>query len=195
MNKSIVISIRPEHALNILNGKKTLELRKSVPKDFVGWVYGYVTKWKDILCHFNNSYYDTLKDDNTLRIVEKVVKLNATIPFRFWFDGYEELFFVDSEDDYKLTYDYGIYYDYDEEIFEKLCLTKAKVNEYGKGKDLYAWHIKKLEVFDKPMMLGEFYTFNKDVENVGAFGWALEYDEFIPLKRPPQSYQFVWVKE
>ena len=42
--KAILLSIRPEHALNILNGDKTLELRKRVPKDFKGWVYVYVTK-------------------------------------------------------------------------------------------------------------------------------------------------------
>ena len=47
--KEIVISIRPEYALNILNGSKTLELRKSVPKGYVGWVYGYVTKGKPYL--------------------------------------------------------------------------------------------------------------------------------------------------
>ena len=49
MSKSIMISIKSEHVVNILNGKKTLELRKSVPKDFVGWVYIYVTKAKPYL--------------------------------------------------------------------------------------------------------------------------------------------------
>lgn len=42
--KAIILSIKPEYALNILNGNKTLELRKSVPKGFKGWVYCYVTK-------------------------------------------------------------------------------------------------------------------------------------------------------
>ena len=46
--KAILLSINPEHALNILNGKKTLELRKRVPKGFIGWVYVYVTKGKII---------------------------------------------------------------------------------------------------------------------------------------------------
>ena len=50
MTKSLMISIQPQHAVNILNGDKTLELRTWIPKDYVGWVYVYVTKGKkDIL--------------------------------------------------------------------------------------------------------------------------------------------------
>ena len=44
MTKSLMLSIRPEHLVNILNGNKTLEIRKTVkPKDFIGWVYIYCT--------------------------------------------------------------------------------------------------------------------------------------------------------
>ena len=43
MTKSLMISIQPEHAYNIINGKKTLELRTWIPKDY-GWVYVYVNK-------------------------------------------------------------------------------------------------------------------------------------------------------
>ena len=35
--KAIVMSIQSQHAYNILIGNKTMELRKRVPKDFVGW--------------------------------------------------------------------------------------------------------------------------------------------------------------
>lgn len=188
--KAIMLSFKPENAREILNGNKKLELRKRVPKGFVGWVYGYVTKGKPLLARYDAQvvfdgkwidsdylYEFTKKDDE--RVSHFV---NGTIPFRFWFDEYEELFFVDSEDDYKLTYDYGIYYDYDEDIFKKLCLKKIDVYNYGKGKDVYAWHINKLEVFDKPMVLGDFKIQTSN-EVCGV------------SKRPPQSYQYVWVKE
>ncbi len=50
MTKSLMISIQPQHAFNIMYGKKTLELRTWIPKGYVGWVYVYVTKGKkDIL--------------------------------------------------------------------------------------------------------------------------------------------------
>jgi predicted transcriptional regulator len=31
--KALILSVRPEHAINILNGKKKIEIRKSVPKE------------------------------------------------------------------------------------------------------------------------------------------------------------------
>ena len=49
MNKELMISMKPEHAVNILNGKKTLELRTWIPRGYVGWVYVYVTKGKPYL--------------------------------------------------------------------------------------------------------------------------------------------------
>jgi predicted transcriptional regulator len=193
--KAILLSIRPEHAVNILNGKKTLEIRKSVPKDFVGWVYGYVTKGKPFLMHaFDNTYYS---HDMTEKYRMKN-DLNGTIPFRFWFDEYEELYFVDSEDDYKLTYDFGIYYDYDEEIFSKLCLTKSQVYNYGKGKNLYAWHIKKLDIFSKPMQLSEFYKDGFEQCEYSPFDYDNDLETCLDrfrIKRAPQSFQYVWVKE
>lgn len=42
--KAILMSIRPQHMAKILNGKKTIEIRKKFPKDYVGWVYIYCTK-------------------------------------------------------------------------------------------------------------------------------------------------------
>ena len=187
--KALLISIHTEHALNILNGSKTLELRKSVPKGYVGWVYGYVTKG-GVIIYNGEKIYQGHGDYS-----ETSYTLNATIPFRFWFEEYEELFFIDSEDDYKLTYDFGIYYDYDEEIFTKLCLTKLQVNKYGQGKDLYAWHINKLEVFDKPMELGEFQNYmpksNDIPEALITSSWQILHQ---PLTKAPQSWQYVYVK-
>ena len=44
MKKSILISIRPEWVAKILNGKKTIEIRKTMPKcDLPIDVYIYVT--------------------------------------------------------------------------------------------------------------------------------------------------------
>jgi len=45
--RSIIISIHPEWVCKILNGEKTLEIRKLFPKDYVGWVFIYVTKGDD----------------------------------------------------------------------------------------------------------------------------------------------------
>ena len=170
--KALLLSIKPQHAYNILNGNKTLELRKSVPKGFVGWVYVYVTKKKpDIMISDYTINYPLSKFYNDF---------NGTIPFRFWFDEYETI-----------KWDNAIFtrlgwegYFINDHILNQLCLNIDEVFNYGKGKDLYAWHIKKLEIFDKPMALGDFTKYGCEA-----------FTGFFTIKRPPQSYQFVWVKE
>ena len=58
MNKELMISIQPKHLVNILNGNKTLELRKTVPKDYKGWVYIYCPKGiKEILYKYKGRVY------------------------------------------------------------------------------------------------------------------------------------------
>ena len=42
--KAIMMSIRPQWIAKILNGEKTIEIRKKFPKGYVGWVYIYCTK-------------------------------------------------------------------------------------------------------------------------------------------------------
>ena len=88
MNKALILSVRPEHAYNILTGKKTLELRKSAPKGFKGWVYVYVTKGKPYI--WANDIKKPFLDSRYNRLIDELPKhlLNGTIPFRFWFDEY-----------------------------------------------------------------------------------------------------------
>jgi predicted transcriptional regulator len=190
--KAIVFSINPEYALNILKGDKTRELRKSVPKGFVGWFYGYVTKSKSKL-YFNKKNKEYVLCDNTTNITyynenfqEAMgsILLNGTIPFRFWFDEYENI----KWDNAIFTRLWWKGYYVKDSILNNLCLTADEVENYGKGKDLYAWHIKKLEIFDKPMELGDLYTWKWEVNGVHK-------EQFInTVTRPPQSWQYVWVK-
>ena len=200
--KSIVISIRPEHALNILNGSKTLELRKSVPKGYVGWVYGYVTKGKHEL-YFNTKNKEYVLCDNTTNITyydkdfQEAMNsdlLNGTIPFRFWFEEYISYKYYADDNTYfvKRPQDFG----YGAEgVLKSLCLTRDEFKEYGQGKDLYAWHIKKLEVFDKPMKLEEFQNYmpksNDIPEALITSSWQILHQ---PLTKAPQSWQYVYVK-
>lgn len=85
-------------------------------------------------------------------------------------------------------------YDLDDEL-KKLCLTYDEVENYGKGKDLYTWHIKKLEIFDEPKELSEFYRKVEfrwaDTGYMNVGGEPIEYHE---LEKAPQSWQYVYVK-
>lgn len=189
---SILLSVRPEYALNILNGNKTLELRKTIPHGFVGWVYVYVTK-------SGKQLYDFGKTINKGTIWQaQVVKkelLNGTIPMRFWFDEYKYLNWLDFILGYMPT----------QCTLQKLCLTEAELDAYGNHKDLYAWHIKKLEIFDKPMELKDFTTIHipddaiiEREENGEEYfyrkGMQLWHNYFSRLTRAPQSWQYVEVK-
>ena len=217
MIKSIVLSIKSQHALNIMDGYKTLELRKRVPKGFVGWVYVYVTKTEPYLHHRPTENCDTHYVMWDKKSKENLC-LNGTIPFRFWFDEYD-IIEVDSEQH--------------NAILKKVCLTVDEIIEYCKGKDLYAWHIKQLEIFDKPKSINDFVSFTKAnkifqnqiygksifgnsinckhmefrrLENtIGFYGCKLQKDwekdcdwEYCPLcksAKAPQSYQYVYLKE
>src|SRR5690554_5136784 len=114
MTKSLMISIRPQHAFNILNGKKTLELRTWIPKDYVGWVYVYVTKGKRLsVVHDDENgktYY--YLNSNWGR------SLNQDIPFKFWFDEFIKLEWLDTSLNVKNNLEW---------LLPKLCLTKQQV--------------------------------------------------------------------
>ena len=205
--KSILISINPQHALNILNGSKTLELRKSVPKDFIGWVYMYITLGKkhEALIDFStfafvkyNSRFHFVNLKNSTPLLQFRPVLNGKVVARWWFDGYRKLQY----EDYIGDYIYGNMQLYEMKTFiSNLCLTYDEIKDYGNEKDLYAWHINKLEIFDKPMWLSEFIS-HKIVENVcgSEEKWYQDTTDYFIIKnkgltRPSQSWQYVWVKE
>jgi predicted transcriptional regulator len=192
--KAIMISIRPEHVVNILNGKKTLELRKSVPKGFVGWVYIYVTKAKPYLFNETRSSerFYTLEDDRHLDDVFNL--LNGKVVARFWLDEYIAYKYYKDDNTYfaKRIQDFGYGA---EEVLKRSYLTRDEFKAYGKGKDLYAWHIKKLEIFDRPKELHHFYIFRERIIQCGMDCPPYVDEVKTTLTKAPQSWQYVWVKE
>jgi len=169
--KALILSVRPEHAYNILTGKKTLELRKSVPKGFKGWVYVYVTKGIRLsVVHDDENgktYY--YLNSNWGR------ELNGTIPFRFWFDDYDDV-----------STKYRIDKNQIERVIEQACVSYEDFDNYVNDREnVYGWHIKKLEVFDKPMWLSEFAKPRKSMKQENKY-W---------IHKAPQSYMYAWVKE
>lgn len=168
MSKEIVLSIKPEHLENILEGKKTLELRKTVPKNFVGWVNLYCTKSMflvDVLPFYEamdvpleargNDRYDTLpKSWNT---VMHGTPIQGKIVARFWFDNYIDLSYyrLDNRDIEFNKFDNTIE---NIDLEKELCLSWSEIEKYSNygEKAIYAWHIKNLEIFDTPKKLEDF---------------------------------------
>lgn len=196
MTKSLMISIQPQHAVNILNGKKTLELRTWIPKGYVGWVYVYVTKGVGKskyhhlynLTEYNNGKtFFSITHHNKHSLVPDGF-LNGKVAFRFWFDEYDILkgMTLGGVFQHYNTYKYN-------DILYKLCLTYDEVDNYGKGKDLYAWHIKKLEIFDEPKELSDFEVRKLLTEELRWHGDFRYYTE--PLKKAPQKFCYCYVVE
>ncbi len=186
MTKSLMLSIRPEHLVNILNGYKKLELRKTVPKDYKGWVYCYCTKNKPYLGK-NHDGNIGLYNIPAFGHFNKGGDLNSKVVARFWFDEYTKI-----DNDVLVTIANETEWSSEEtdtnELLKNACISIYDALEYSKGKDLYAWHIKKLEIFDEPLELSDFIV-------------GLNYlGDIIPptykrLKKAPQSYQYVYTKE
>ena len=194
--KAILISIRPEWVVLILNGLKTVEIRKMFPSDYVGWVYIYCTKGtKDFLCEVDNykelhekglapfRYYLTSKRESKYHKC-----LNGKVVARFWCDKVGEIHFVAASLASKRIVDWNC-----DEIyaFEKYaCLAQEDLDKYlGKvrhspqGK---AIRVTEVDPFDKPKEIYEM----KQLEH---FGIRNKCEMLVPITCAPQSWCYVEV--
>ena len=202
--KAIMISIRPQHAENIMNLIKLLEIRKMFPSDYVGWVYIYVTNdRKDFLCEVDDykelhkkglapfRYYLTPKRESKYHKC-----LNGKVVGRFWCDKVEN------------TYNF-----YTEELCQLACISKEELCKYAGGwyktGDLLAIRVTKVEPFDKPKEIKEFYGAfthkryerifgNNVIELDKKYGGLRQptrsgYEYTYPLTRAPQSWYYIEV--
>ena len=164
--KKILISIKPKYVAEILNHRKTIEVRKTAPKcEFPCEVYIYCTKDQQLLKITNDYgedmfFVDKVKYLKHLIISGKVVAkftLKKTTPIEKDMFGY---------------------YPFTREILDgewlgkNSCLTQNDLRRYLGDKTGYAWHIDNLVIFDEPKELSDF-----------------------GVKRSPQSYMFCEVDE
>jgi len=171
--KAILMSIRPQHLVNILNGKKTIELRKRLPSDYRGWVYCYCTKTKPYITQQSKSQF-------TIRETKDFTNLiNGKVVCRFWVDNVEEI-------DTNLGHP---------SIYVKACVQDQEAIEYGKGKMVKVISISKLEIFDKPKKLGEFYYYKKRLIDCGRDCPPYVDEVKTQVRKAPQSWQYIYIEE
>lgn len=188
---AIILSIQAKYLAKILNGEKTKEIRKSIPKGFVGWVYLYCTKAKPYLCGWYGKYY--LVHDYTYAelLKDKSIPLNGKVVARFWFDESEEITIEevcvswDDITDYKFMTDKLI----EEELLRESCLSTDDIIDYAPTGKIYVWYIKSLQIFDKPKELWEFEKERYAIMPNGV--WPCN----EPLRKAPQSWCYVEVSE
>lgn len=175
--KSVMLSIRPEWCEKIASGQKTIEVRKSAPKEVPFKAYIYCSKEKkqdDII--WAGAFGDR-------------GKWNEHVIGEFICDKVER-FSVGSlrSDDIEklacLSYNEMISYFYKPEELD------GKTTKQG-----FAWHISDLKIYDNPKELSEFCIPCKT--NCEVCKKPLFYDcwkekgKIKVVNRPPQSYMFV----
>lgn len=181
--KSILLSIKPEWLAKILNGEKTIEVRKLFPKDYVGWVYVYCSKSGDDL-HRNCADIWWLEDKEFKRKRKKLGQVaaeifNGTVVARFWCDRVLPIIKVVERCGlyYYTCQTERFYYNPDKLTFQS-CLNTDQIRDYLGDKNGYAIHFSKLEIFDEPKYLCDFWNTKK-----GVF--------CCPLTKAPQNYCYI----
>ena len=202
--KTIMMSIKPKHVKNILNGIKTLEIRKKFPKDYVGWVYIYNTKTT------KDGYLTLTYIGNKLEFITAFnhhPKYQGKIVARFWCDKVDTFRcnitgnlkdgFFKAKPYCKVIEDGIANYNCDdefEEILKNAQITNKELAQYLGDKEhpyggwyvFNAIHITKLEIFDKPFKISEFMRPQPI--------WKTSNDHYYKsyqLTRAPQSWCYV----
>lgn len=182
--KAIMISVKPEYTVKILNGEKIIEIRKTIPKcELPCKVYIYCTKgsrnnWLRVYpFNIRKNIYQLCDDSFNA--------LNGTVVAEFQCNEIEVIKSI-REKRNGSSYQY---HELNDRILKQSCLTEEQILDYTNGNDLYAWHIDNLKIYDKPKELSEFSTTLHRMK-----GKQYRLTSHL-LQRPPQSWCYVEVLE
>lgn len=166
MAKTVLLSIRPKWVEKIVNGRKTVEIRKSHPTiatPFRCFIYCTKPKYEYedyILTDWpkpQNFVGGKAVGEFVCDKVYKVIKSGSS-------------YIVDGADRGKTN-----------EVAKESCLGFDEMRAYLGTHTGYAWHISKLKIYDTPKELDEFTRLRET-----KFG-----SEPVTIKRPPQSWCYV----
>ena len=196
--KSILLSIHPKWCAKIMNGDKTIEVRKgtalykAIKKqiDQYGYadIYVYCTKGKDLLVIGDSPFKEEkeycIAKDNIALNGGKLPILNGKVIFKFRCYKVEEIYYCD------------------EEYLKPSCLSIHEMFDYLKDKCGTAIHISDLEIFDKPKELSEFNSFQRAkarecglLEQCKKCGRRFNRCHLLkPLTTAPQSFAYIEVE-
>ncbi len=148
--KSVLISIKPKFCEPIASGEKTIEGRRTCPKletPFKCYIYMTATKERCRFWEYITAYQNSKGDilDGSQKVIgEFVCDRIDEIPFEVIQDAYN-----------------GVFNDWNDFDLSKACMHQDDLYQYANGKDLWAWHISDLKIYDKPKELNEFITNKK----------------------------------
>lgn len=186
MAKAVLISIQPQWCELIASGKKTLEVRKTMPKlgtPFKCYIYCTNTKpflvWGDVFrgnweTEFTSIYGYSREE------AEKIWDVfNGKVIGEFVCDSIEC---------------FGVPYpafqkELDKHILDESCCSYYQLHRYAYHDALYGWHISDLIIYEAPKGLDWFrkpIECHRGIQRENCKGcWDCE------IKRPPQSWCYV----
>lgn len=198
--KSVLISTHPKWCEKIASGKKTIEVRKTAPKEVPFKAYIYETKKEHLRVVFKKGDYIFSDDHNAGKFDE-----NIFVKDRYSWQGKVVGEFI-CDKVYNLVNAFGGIMFADEnlnqlepQLFRDMsCLTDEQTADYLGDKDGYGWHISDLKIYDKPKELSEFRKSGFMTEEEWLFNlypnthchykaWAKKFE----ITRPPQSWCYV----
>lgn len=205
--KSVLLSINPEYCYDILQGRKTIEVRKTKPSIATPFkCYIYCTKPRD---HFRAAG-GYLSSDELYRLPNSEIKYGCSVELAAY-DNYTKENFLNgtvigefmcekidkivhggtSNETLQLCIldDDWTHRQLSSEYLHQTQLTCTELETYSNGKNLYGWHISNLVIYDKPKELNEFtkpLICHRGLQNNDCIGcWDCE------IKRPPRSWCYV----
>lgn len=181
MSRAVMLSIRPKWVEKIVNGEKTIEVRKTRPKlqtPFKCYIYCTLPKYphEDFIAtdYPRPQFYGGGKVIGEF-ICDRIDEYDDDTIFSFRYE------------------DYARWNDFD---LDRACMHPEDFQNYANGKWLYGWHISDLLIYDQPRELTAFRRVCKNSwycescamywENNGTCG-----NESLQIRRPPQSWCYV----
>ena len=207
--RALILPIKPKYVADILNGHKTIEIRKVFPKcDFPITVYIYCTKDNNYLLdqESDNKWFCWDKKAHHYPFKFKKIKetFNGKVVAKFTLKKIERIELMQINDYSHDTYETRTNSLSNDELCRRACIDFLVLDKYLNNKGGYAWFIDDLEIFDDPKDLSEFKKVpyencNKRDKNGLVYcdrcpygfreGYFCECRYDKPIE-PPQSYCF-----
>lgn len=206
--KAVLLSIQPEWCKKILDGEKTVEVRRTCPAHGTPFkVYIYCT-----MTGSDKFFTDSLARNVDEWNLWKYPKRLGRVIGEFTCKKITGLTHVGETGSWEPASLYvmapGSYYEPADELLEAACMSKETAEKYLKGRDGCGWHISDLKIYDNPKPLSCFSKHgfsslfgtsvcgNEDCKYYEPSG-----DRMVPptcglngycsLHRPPQSWCYV----
>ena len=189
MSKAVMLSIRPKWVEKIVNGEKTIEVRKTRPNIATPFkCYIYCTSGNisykcgnGMICH--NSGGRIIIGEFLCKKIDRIVRvgyMGGMAPPSYFVEALNSLSGI-------LPI---------KSLLNASCLTLRDLEAYFSGGCGYGWHISDLRIYDEARELSEFRRACKNSwycescamywENNGTCG-----NESLQIRRPPQSWCYV----